>query len=208
MGSIIRFDAERHRDLRDLLPWYATGQLSPADRERVEAHLAACAQCRREVRFEHRLDEEVKRMPIDVDQSWSRMRDRIDQKRPERPPGGVMGAVTQLPSWSGWAAAAVLLLSTGVLLFPATSPAVYHVLSSRAVVASSGNVAVIFRPDTPARDMRTALVDSGARVVDGPTATGAYVLRLPHASQDAALAKLRARPDVEMAEAIDTGPSR
>jgi hypothetical protein len=208
MGRIIRFSADRHRELRELLPWYITGQLSGADRERVEAHLPVCAECRSEVRFEQRLDEEVSRMPVDIDQSWERMRARVERDRPAAHGLGRMAGAITLPAWSGWAAASLLFLSTGVLLMPGTPRPGYHVLSSKAVVASPGNVAVIFRPDTRERDMRKALIDSGARLVDGPTAAGGYILYVPAARQTAALAKLRARADVEMAEGIDPGPSR
>ena len=35
-----------HDEAEELLPWYATGQLDPAERVLVEKHLSACADCR------------------------------------------------------------------------------------------------------------------------------------------------------------------
>lgn len=207
MGHIIRLDAERHRELRDLLPWYATGQLDAADRARVEAHLASCPDCQAEVQFERRLDDEVARMPVDIDRSWSRMKKRMDRDRPLGRLRQFAGAITAPAPWAGWAAASFLLLVSGALLLPSMQPAAYHTLSA-APSAASGNVVVIFRPDTRERDMREALVATDARLVDGPTATDAYVLRVPAAKRQAALAILRGRADVVLAAPLDPGPAR
>jgi hypothetical protein len=50
--------------------------------------------------------------------------------------------------------------------------------------------------------MRAALQGSGARIVDGPTVTGAYLLTVPPAQAAPALQRLRAAPAVEMAESL------
>ena len=63
----------------------------------------------------------------------------------------------------------------------------------------------IFRPETSERDIRAALADAGARIVDGPTGADAYVLSVPAAQRASALAKLKARPNVVMAEPVDPG---
>jgi cysteine synthase len=62
----------------------------------------------------------------------------------------------------------------------------------------------VFKPDTTEREMRRILQASGARVVDGPTVTDAYVLALPAAQAPAALARLRAEPAVTLAQALGT----
>ena len=207
MANIIRLDAERHREMRDLLPWYAIGQLDAVERARVEAHLANCPDCQTELRFEQRLDDEVARLPIDVDQSWSRMRKRMDRDRPLGRVRQWAGAITTPAPWLGWAAASFLFLVSGVLLLPSMQPAAYRTLSA-APSTASGNVVVVFRPDTRERDMREALVANDARLVDGPTTTDAYVLRVPAAKRQAALAALRGRADVVMAAPLDPGPTR
>jgi superfamily II RNA helicase len=61
----------------------------------------------------------------------------------------------------------------------------------------------MFRPDTTERDLRAALVADQARLVDGPTAAGAYVLSVPGARRAAILTALRRRSGVVMAEPID-----
>jgi hypothetical protein len=42
-------EAERHREIAELLPWYANGTLAPEERAHVERHLQRCAECRREL---------------------------------------------------------------------------------------------------------------------------------------------------------------
>ena len=63
----------------------------------------------------------------------------------------------------------------------------------------------MFRPDARDVDLRSALTKAGARVVDGPTATGAYVVRIAPAGRAQALDRLRATPQVALAEPIDPG---
>lgn len=47
-----------HDDIRALLPWYANGTLEPAERERVESHVDACADCAAEL-ADHRRQREA-----------------------------------------------------------------------------------------------------------------------------------------------------
>ena len=72
-------------------------------------------------------------------------------------------------------------------------------------MAQGGNVVVVFHPDTTERQMRETLKAGQARLVDGPTAAGGYVLAVPAAKRTAALAALRARENVVLAEPI--GPA-
>ena len=64
---------------------------------------------------------------------------------------------------------------------------------------------VLFSPDTAERDLRAALVRTGGRLVDGPTASGAYIVRVPEATRDRVLDRLRQVPQVVLAEPIDVG---
>jgi hypothetical protein len=62
---------------------------------------------------------------------------------------------------------------------------------------------VIFRPDVTEAEMRGALRAANARLVDGPTAADAYVLTTPAAQRSAALALLKARHEIVLAEPMD-----
>jgi hypothetical protein len=105
------------------------------------------------------------------------------------------------------AAQFLLILGLGVVVLQTSRPARYQTLGA-APVAAAGNAVVIFRPDTRERELRQALQASHARVVDGPTSTDAFVIHIAPAERAAALAKLRLRGDIELAEPVDSGEDR
>ncbi len=67
----------------------------------------------------------------------------------------------------------------------------------------SGNAIVLFSPDAAERDLRAALERADAKVVDGPTASGAYIVRVPAETRADALEQLRGLPQVVLAEPVD-----
>ncbi len=212
MGRIIPLPGDEHRDLQALLPWYVGGQLDDIERARIDAHLGACADCQAEARFQRELAAEIKRLPLDAEAGWSRMRERLAADRPGwvRRLAGLWRAATRPnagsglgAAWPGWTVAAGLAVVCVALALPAARPASYHVLGA-GPQAEAGNAVVMFRPETSEREIRSALDDSQARLVDGPTAAGAYVLRLPDAARTAGLARLRARAGITLAEPIDS----
>jgi hypothetical protein len=148
--------------------------------------------------------------------------DNVVSLRPAARPGGLMAplgaaasaarkAWRETPSWVGLAAAAQIgLLVAGAALFqgplltkPAPAAGSYHALGAAPDPAAI-NVMVMFRPDTPEHGLREALRDADARIVDGPTAAGAYLLHVPASDRAARLVKLRRRPEVQMAEPVDS----
>jgi anti-sigma factor RsiW len=204
MARIIRLHDENHWELQRLLPWYVTGRLDPAEHARVEAHLAGCEECQEEVRFERTLAETVKDLPLDAEVGWRRLARRL-KAEPSRAQGRWPGARTAA-LWGGWAVAACALVAVGVTVLPKNLGGIgqYHALGAPHSV-TQGNVVVIFRPDTPERDIRSALAGVGARIVDGPTAADAYVLQVPGARRSQALAQLRSRNTIVLAEPVDPG---
>lgn len=211
MGNIIRLSGDPHQEAQHLLPWYANGTLDDAEAATVEAHLAGCAECRADLATERALSVEVASMPIDVEQGWAAMRSRIEaQSRAAPSPAAPIrprpASFFRRPVPVGWALtaqAAALILMVGATRLPGpTAEPLYHALGS-APASAPGNVVVIFRPDTAERDLRVALQESGARLVDGPTASDAYVLRVARADRIAALSRLRSNSHVVLAEPID-----
>lgn len=199
MGRIIRLHDESHWQLQQLLPWYVTGRLDPAEHARVEAHLAGCDECQEELRFEGALAENVKALPLDVDASWRRMEARFKAQ----PQGQKLGPLAS--PWAGWAVAACALVAVGVAaVLPRAQQGQYHVLGAARAV-TPGNMVVIFRAEATEREIRAALDGAGARIVDGPTAADAYVLTVPAAQRTTALARLRSNSGVVMAEPVDPG---
>src|SRR5579871_5427395 len=78
-GRIIPLRGQPHERIQALLPWFVTERLDPSERAEVEAHLAGCQDCRMEERLERRLNAEVAAMPMDIEQSWARMRARLER---------------------------------------------------------------------------------------------------------------------------------
>jgi anti-sigma factor RsiW len=215
-GQMIPLHGDGHEDLQDLLPWYANGQLDASDRTRVEAHLTTCPDCQAEVRFQRQLRDQIASLPMEVEHGWSAMLRRLDDDAPARPSSpGAAGWRGRIPSglglgapWLGWAAASAAMLLAAVAWLPArTPPARYHALGAPPPVAT-GNVVVIFRPDTTEQALRMTLNANRARLVDGPTAADAYVLHVAPAERPAVLARLRSQPNILLAEPLDGGAAR
>lgn len=191
---------DAHDELSELLPWYVTGRLDADEEAQVAAHVAGCAECQAEIAFQKRLEAEVARLPLDVERGWSQMRGRIEANDDAPPPAALRGRPRA--SWIGWGVAATFAVVAGVSWLPQTPGPEYRALGA-ARTAQDGNVVVVFHPDTTERQMRETLKAGEARLVDGPTAAGGYVLHVPGARRTAALATLRAQGNVVLAEPID-----
>ena len=203
--------SEEHRDVQELLAWYVTGKLEAGEHARVGAHLASCAECQRDLAFQRKLEAGIAAMPVDVEQGWTRLRELAEAEE--------TAAVAPLEKrrarfgreglgYLGWGVAASLAVALGATLMPTASTQLaqndgtYHALGA-APTAAPGNLIVIFRPDVTEADMRAALRAADARLVDGPTAADAYVLSTPAAHRSAALALLKARHEIVLAEPMD-----
>lgn len=206
MDRIIPFNRDRHAEVQLLLPWYVSGRLDAGEHARVEAHLRDCAECQAELRQEQQLDLVVGALQLDVEHDWADMRRRLRPTPSWRGRFAAMlrGAVTpERLVWAVGAQVAVVLAATTLLVI-SQRPAEYHTLGS-AQPAPVGDVLVVFRPETPEATLRGILTASGARLVDGPTSAGAYVLAVPPDARAATLVTLRGRHEVLMAEPIDAG---
>ena len=207
MAEIFAFRPSEHDAVQQLLPWHVNGTLAAGEAARVEAHLAGCDECRADLACERELAREVALLPLAVDEGWQAMALRL-------PPQRAGGAGRHFPLFSragpvGWAAggalAASIVLALAVvgLQRPPAPTRTFHTLGSQAGSAS-GQVVVLFTPDTTAQQMRTILAGQGARLVDGPTAAGAYVLRIEGRSAADAVKALRQTREVVLAEPIES----
>lgn len=198
-----------HSQAEELLPWYATGQLDAADRVLVEEHLAACARCQRQLAGERRMVEQFQAFSPEVDSGWARMRQRIEASQAARPSWIARNAADFWQMLKRPAVAALATAQVGLLAIAAAiaaslgSTPAYVALGDRAQPAPSANIIILFRPDATEAGMRTALRQSGASLVGGPTDADAYLLSVPEAQRPTALAKLRADNEVLMAEPIE-----
>ena len=220
MTQILPFPTDRHAEVHLLLPWYVTGQLDAVENALVAEHLAECGACRADLVQERHLADAVARDTGETGDSWAAMAARLDAtssvsvataapRRRTRDPLRAARRAVMRPRTLRWVVAAqfVAVLALGAQTLTQRSdgrPGAYHVLGD-AGATHSGNVLAMFRPEASEAAFRRALQASGARLVDGPTASGAYVLAVPG---DAALARLRRDADVTMAEPIEQAPAK
>ena len=213
-GQVVPLLPDAHRELEELLPWYASGALRSEDVERVEQHLPGCAQCQADLAFERRLQSRMQALPpphADVERGLARLRRRIDdagrQQGAVRRARGQPGGWRDGAAWWRWALLAQGLVIAGLAVLLAMPSNDYRGLGDAAPAtrpdAATAQIVVRFRADATERDIRAALTASGARVVNGPTATEAYVLAVPAARLQAAVAQLRAHAAVTLAESLE-----
>lgn len=207
MGDLLHLRGDPHEATLLLLPWYVTGAIEPGDRLLVETHLGQCADCRAELEAERGLHAAVADLPAPAAIGWERMV--ADLARTEATPPAMPRTFLRRAGWMLAAQAAVLVLGVGVALHlqhQAPAPAAeYHALGAPQQ-HPPGNILVMFAPETREPALRKAIEASGARLVDGPTAAGAYLLAIAPAERAAALARLREQPGVTMAQPIDPAP--
>lgn len=210
MGELLQF-RDAHDEVQLLLPWRVNGTLSPQEAEMTEAHLAECAVCRADLAAQLSLRQAYAQMPGDTAPNRREVARPIARRF--SPPGGSrwrslrrrVGAGVAGTGQAALAAAAAAALV--ILVLPSQKDDEYRLLGS-APTGARGNAIVLFSPDASERDLRIALNQVGARVVDGPTASGAYVVRLDAARRAAALRRLRGLPQVVLAEPMDSADTR
>lgn len=224
-GKIVELDASAHQKVQKLLPWLLSESLSGAELALVRKHLGLCQECRDDLAWQRQLraTEPQQQAAPDADRAFAALSARLDEA-PAPPPAPLLLRLRR--SWTGagqWprraivlqgamiAALLVLLVAPQSWTAPPVSspaPAEFRALSAPPHAAPIGNVMVMFKPETTERELRRILQASGARIVDGPTITDAYVLYLPVAVRDAALAALRREPAVQLAEPLDGAAAR
>lgn len=211
MADIIRLRGSPHEQAQELLPWYANGTLASAEAAMIEAHLAECDACRTELASERSLAQAVAELPMDNEHGWAAMSRMLDSTVPPvqayRP-----GSFFRRRIAVGWSAAITLAAATFVFTLSTTlprAPAVqtYHALGA-APSSRTGNIVVLFKPEATEREMRAVMIKADARLVDGPLASGSYVLRVAAGSRSQALGQLRASSQVALAEPIDAASSQ
>lgn len=214
-GRVLHFESPAHREVDALLPWYANGTLTDDEYARVEAHVSECARCQRELDWlcELRSAASEPGMPMEdhADASLARLRGQLDAGMVQRvlsPLREVRQGWRRAPAWTRWALAAQLALCAGLAgaLAVARAPAVYHTLGSGSTAEiGEARLAVMFDPSLTESRLRALVQGNGARIVDGPNDTGAYVLAVPRTHAGQALAALRHAQGVRMVATLTPG---
>lgn len=211
-AHVVHLGRPGHEPIQALLPWYLTGALDESEAEQVRAHLAECACCRAELDAERALVREYAALDgsRDVQAGLAAMHARIagQAARQVSEPGAARRwrARDWLHggAWLGWVLAAqfgvIAALSLLVVMGPVQSQ--YPRALGETGPAMGANALVMFSPDTTEAEIRGALQASGARLVGGPTATAAYLVRLASGDLPEAIARLRAQRGVVLAESL------
>lgn len=131
------------------------------------------------------------------------------QKRAARATGG-WGWTLGMRS-AGWRIAAQVLVVVGLgstvvhwsnVRGPDEAP--YRTLGDP-VKPAPGNAIIMFRSDIDDRQARDLIASMGSKVVGNPTAAGAYRVLIAANQRDAVLTRLRALPEVQLAEPVGEG---
>jgi hypothetical protein len=220
-----------HQRVWELLPWYVNGSLAERERERVEAHLAACLRCQGEERVSRHLAGAVARAgevaPAPHPVQLQRMLARIEEsEREERESAGrwrllapLRGLVRATPRplrGALVAQAAVILLLVGFLAWSASRPGAapnlqpaYRTLSNPdATPVPTARLRVMFSPQATEKEIRELLHGIHGEITAGPSPSGAYTVEVPAASDPAGvvLARLRSEPQVVLFAEPAAGP--
>lgn len=199
-STVVPMENSEHVAVQSLLPWYVRGKLSGSDLQAVESHLLHCAECRRELEAEQPLQQwlRVAGAPApsgpSADASLARLRHRLI-----RPP-----APARAPRWMPWAlglqGAALALLLGVMVVQPQNEVPAYQGLAS-GPAAPAADAIFMVKPGVTELAMRELLQANKARIVAGPTETGAYLLQVDAKG----LRALRASTLVAMAEPLQMG---
>jgi len=214
-GRVLPLHGSEHAAVDALLPWYVNGTLRGEDLGRVERHVAACEQCRREVDWLR-----------DVFAACTEIAPIADEPASAGATGipGLDGRIRRR-TWrtraaDGWRStqpwtrmliaaqlAGLVILSTLLALEP-RQEASYRTLGAAAAPARREAIAVMFDPAITEAELRRVITGAGARIVDGPTATHAFVLEVPAPQSGEAVQKLRAERMVRFAEPLGARTER
>jgi hypothetical protein len=202
---------DEHLAAQLALPWLFKGSLAPDERERVDAHLLTCAACRADLATLATIGGAAPPAApaCDPERALARLGPLLDDS-PQEPRSGAaintVGSAQPAANDMRWlrpivvAQCAVIAVLLGMLLRPASKDQPYLALGAGA--RPSAELVVQFAPETPESELRRILQANGARIVDGPTASKAYLLDLPQERIGPVVAALRGEPAVRLAEPL------
>jgi anti-sigma factor RsiW len=190
--------------VEDLLPWYAKGRISAADRQKVEAALRGDAELRRRLQLVREEMESVsaayEALPGPPRGTLDRIMAGIAAEPVKAAPlaalkrglmdriGDMIAALSPRTLAYATTAAAAVIVVQGLWLTGALdggrSPQGYQTASAPGVSAGTF-VMVAFAPAAPAADVAALMQRLNASIVDGPRASGLYRVRIG----DAGMAK-------------------
>jgi hypothetical protein len=210
-----------HREVSELIPWYVNARIGEADRQRVDAHLRDCGDCRGELQLQRQVhgamtaDPGIEYMPT---ASLKRLQARLDGL--DAAPGAARqsGADRLVHGSMRWgrsmaASIAVMALAIGILAAglwtryqERARPLDYFTVTTATAHPPQEVIRAVFAPATTLVELQSMLDEAHLRIVSGPTEAGVYSLAANSSlSVSSSLGLLRAHAAVRFAEA--TGPA-
>lgn len=211
-------------EIEDLLPWYANGRLSTADRHRVEAALAEDAELARRLELVREEMTETIASNEAMEPSSARAFDRLMARIDEAPTplrrfasaragladriGGLVASLSRRRI--GHVAVAVVVVVAvqavvlGELLTERTGGG-YQTASQGTSIVTGPSLLVAFTPGTTIEAITALLKKNGATIVEGPRANGFFRLRLA-ADGDAAAVAGRLRAESGLVSFVEIAP--
>jgi hypothetical protein len=212
----------------ELLPFYANGTLSAADRDWVDTYLREHPSARAELQWyeslQSRLREDVPAVSseIGLDRTMQRIRSekRVSQAAPAvsapsafaRLRDWVAGIIPQpmlRPAFG--AALAVVVIQAGViggLVANRDDDSEIRAMKASAVVEKGPYLKLNFKADARETDIRMLLVEVHGSLAAGPGQLGDYYVRVPDQPIVALAGKVAANPIVESVSVVDGLPGR
>ena len=198
-----------HREIIELLPWYANGTLDEEERNMMESHLAECHECATEMKSLAAVRRAVVEAgdhaptlpPLALNRALAEIETyEQNQAKSEgkRPPTRFKEQITDL--WNRWwqpvpvfaraaiVAQVLLVVALGaVAVYQYQHPTViYRTASGPASAEAGATFAVSFRATATEKEIREALLAINGRIVDGPSAQGLYTVQVPTPREGAA----------------------
>ena len=208
-GGVVPFDASEHAAADVLLPFYANETLRGEELAFVEQHVRACEQCQREVDWLRALYAACAASPLLQDAAGAvpnPVNDVVTRGLQRNWTARIEERWRIAQPWTRWLLAAQLaaIAVLGTLLATDTRDAPsYRTLGLANPSAQMRDaVAVVFAPGTTESDLRRVVLGVGARIVDGPSSTGVFMLEIPAERTTQALEALRSEPHVRLAERL------
>lgn len=221
-NQVHQSDESDHSQVQDLLPWYANNTLQADEQQLVRAHLQTCTACQDDLQWQQKLKagEPAASTVPNVDRALARLLPKLDGQVPAAKVNNTnnfMAGLRTLFTADGKAPArwgmAVMAAQTAVIVglvafmaLPRQDDSSYRVLGNGE--RSSGNIVVVFKPETTVKDIQRIMSINDARIIDGPTVTNAYLLNVDDARLEQSIRELRSEAGIELVESLGSGAAK